>query len=200
MTDVDPLSPRNFLKLFWPHVSMYKEQWAVIDSVEENPETFVSAGNMLGKDFLSGYIIVRAIIVNPVARIVTTSVKDEHLDVLWGEIGRFIETCKYPLKSSAGGPLIVNHHHIRKQNVKTGEQDKISYVKGMVSKEPEGLAGHHAPYTLGVIDEASGVSNIAYTQIGTWAKHILAIGNPNPCGRDHFFYRGVKGGDLLDEG
>lgn len=192
--DLQRYDPRDIQRVLWPDVTFYKEQWDIIDSVENNYETFVVAGNMLGKDFVSGFIVVKNFLTNKVARIVTTSVKDEHLDVLWGEIGRFIDTCRFPLKYAKGGPLLVNHHHIRK--VTDGAIDPISYVKGMVSKEPEGLAGHHAPYTLAIIDEASGVSDIAYTQLGTWAKRILAIGNPNPC--NNWFKDGIKGGDLID--
>lgn len=125
-------------------------------------------------------------------RIVTTSVKDDHLRVLWGEIGRFVQTCKYPLEHKKGGPLIINHRDIRK--VMRGEVCKISYLRGMVSEKGEGLAGHHAPYTLIVGDEASGLDDLVYTQSDTWARRKLFIGNPNPC--SNFFKRYSQEGDL----
>jgi hypothetical protein len=122
-------------------------------------------------------------------------VKDDHLRVLWGEIGRFVQSSKYPLTADKGGPLIFNHRDIRK--VVRGQECKISYLRGMVSEKGEGLAGHHAPYTLGLGDEASGLDNMVYTQIDTWAKRKLFIGNPNQ-GCDNFFYEGVEAGDLLE--
>ncbi len=91
-----------------------------------------------------------------------------------------------------GGPLIINHRDVKK--LVDGKECKISYLRGMVSEKGEGMAGHHAAHTLGIIDEASGLEDIVYTQMGTWARRILAIGNPNPC--QNFFRRAVKEGDL----
>ena len=191
--------PIRWGKYFWPKVDFYDKQREIIRSVEENDETYVPAGNMLGKDFVAGFIALRAFLVHRVVRVVTTSVKDDHLRVLWGEIGRFIDTARSdtpfgPLSAKEGGPLIINHRDIRKQY--GGVQCKISYMRGMVSEKGEGMAGHHAPYTLGVIDEASGVDDTVYTQMCTWAKRILVFGNCNPCPQNHFFRAGVRGGDL----
>lgn len=190
--------PIKLAQVCWPSVTFYREQRQIIYSVEENDETYVVAGNMLGKDFITGYICLRAFLVNTVARIVTTSVKDDHLRVLWGEIGRFITTCRFPLVYNKSvknpGPLRINHRDITKVDQKTGEVDRISYLRGMVSERGEGLAGHHAPYTLAVGDEASGIEDQSYMQFQGWAKRMLFIGNPNPS--QGFFYKNVKAGDL----
>lgn len=199
----DLADPVVFAKTFWPQYDFYDKQQEIMRSVEENDETFVPAGNMLGKDFIGGQIALSFFLRHEEARVITTSVKDDHLRVLWGEIGRFIQTCRVPLQFEKGGPLIVNHRDIRKvvQNRRTGKVDvcKISYLRGMVSATGEGMAGHHARHTLLIIDEASGVDDLVYTQGDTWARRKLIIGNPNPCGKQHFFYLGVKGGDLLAE-
>jgi hypothetical protein len=187
---VDPLELADVL---WPDVYFYKQQQEMIYSVETTPETVVVAGNMLGKDYVAGFVCVNSFLRHREARIVTTSVKDDHLRVLWGEIGRFIETAKYPLRSDKGGPLVIKHRDIGK--IVNGKQCKISYLRGMVSERGEGMAGHHAAYTLAVIDEASGVDDIVYTQLDTWAKRKLIFGNPNPTG--NFFRRMVKEGDIL---
>lgn len=132
-------------------------------------------------------------------RVVTTSVKDDHLRVLWGEIGRFVQSSAIPLTRDKGGPLIVNHRDIRKVTDKrAGTLCDISYLRGMVSERGEGMAGHHAEYTMGVIDEASGVDDTVYTQMETWARVILVFGNPNFC--SNFFKENVKAGDLVAEG
>lgn len=127
-------------------------------------------------------------------RIITTSVKDDHLRVLWGEIGRFIQSSAHPLTVDKGGPLIVNHRDIRK--VVNGKECKISYLRGMVSERAEGIAGHHAASTLCIIDEASGVDDVVYVQQATWAKRLLAIGNCNECPLNHWFRKGIREGDL----
>ena len=197
MIDVTPSGRRNLRWLknrLWPDVQFYDKQWEVIESVERNTETYVPAGNMLGKDFLTGFICVGCFLLNKEVRIVTTSVKERHLNVLWGEIGRFINTSKYPLRSTQGGPLIVNHMNVKK--VVNGVVCPISYLTGMVAEgEMEGLAGHHARYTLAVGDESSGLEDKAYDKFQGWAKRMLFIGNPYDC--SNFFKKGCKAGDLL---
>lgn len=189
---VDPFA---FKDMFWPSVYFYDKQREIIQSVEDNDETYVHAGNQLGKDFVAGFIVLKQFLCNPVCRIVTTSVKDDHLRVLWGEIGRYVQTARHPLLTRDGGPLVVNHREIRK--IIGGKRDEVSYLIGQVSEKGEGMAGHHAPYTLGVIDEASGVDELVYTQMCTWAKKLLIFGNCNPCPTNHFFYRAYKEGDRL---
>lgn len=205
---LDPSLIRDPLVLadeFWPEIRFYDKQRDVIRSVWSNDETVVVAGNQLGKDFVAGFICVIYFLMHPVVRVITTSVKDDHLRVLWGEIGRFIDTCKYPLTSDKGGPLVLRHRDIRKLMVgrplSDGVECKISYLLGMVSAKGEGMAGHHAPNTLLVIDEASGVDQVVYTQGCTWTdgpgKHRLIFGNPNACPPTHFFRLAVEAGDLL---
>lgn len=41
--------PVKFAKVLWPDVTFYKQQREIIYSVRDNYETFVSAGNMLGR-------------------------------------------------------------------------------------------------------------------------------------------------------
>lgn len=173
----------------WPHVTLYDKQKQIIQSIQDQDETIVVAGNMLGKDFISGFIVLWYFLTRKPCRVVTTSVKDDHLRILWAEINRFIDTSKVQLDYRQGGPLLINHREIRRLG------DKFSYMIGMVSERPEGLAGHHAEYTLAVIDEASGVADSAYTQMGTWAKRMLIIGNPNPC--HNFFRKAEKDGRAI---
>lgn len=185
---------RELKRVLWPTVTFYDRQWEIIESFEHCPETYVPAGNMLGKDFVSGFLCVVAFLKHPVVRVVNTSVKDDHLMVLWGEINRFIDTAEKPLVHGKGGPLIVNHRHVKK--VIDGSECPISYLKGMVAGAGgEALAGHHAPATYGVGDEASGLTDKVYDQMQGWCKRMLFIGNPNPC--ENFFRRAVDGGDIL---
>lgn len=197
--------PLKLQQALWPQYSFYGKQIEIIESVRDNAETYVPAGNMLGKDFVSAFIVLWFFLTRYQqdknrnwCRIITTSVKDEHLGVLWGEIGRFISSSKYPLSHRAGGPLAVNHQEIRSAHdlILTGG-NAGSYVKGMVSAKDkmEGMQGHHAEFTLLVVDEASGVADEAYNMASTWAKRMLIIGNPHQCA--NFFYRGVKAGDLI---
>lgn len=210
-------TPLKFGKAMWPGSTFYGQQREVINSVRDAWETYVVAGNQLGKDYVTGFIAlsfflrpqmyfsrkyVRSVAVQKekgskfphTRRVITTSVKDDHIDVLWGEIGRFVIDCAQPLLASKGGPLIVNHHEIRFA-WEMEAANPLNYLKGMVSKTDEGLSGHHAAYTLFIGDEASGIDDSAYKAAQGWAKKYLFIGNPNPC--VNFFYKGVKGGNVL---
>lgn len=166
-------------------------------SVADNVETFVPAANMMGKDFVSSLVVLWFVLTRHPVRVVTTSVKDDHLRVLWGEIGERVRTCKYKLEAKDGGPLVVNHREVKK--VIRGQRCPISYLIGMVSERGEGMAGHHARHTLLVGDEASGLDDTVYAQGCTWAKRRFFIGNCNPT--ENFFKKYVEAGDqTLPEG
>lgn len=158
---------------------------------------------MLGKDFAAAFCVLVFFLTRHPCRIVTTSVDHSQLSaVLWGEMRRFIQTSRFPLDAQRGGPLLINHMHIRK--VYNGEICGISYIIGRVAAKGEGMLGHHVgdstetPKTLWLADEASGVDDENYEKSDTWAKRKLAIGNPYTC--NNFFKRGIKAGDLRVDG
>lgn len=194
-------NPLEFARWMWPDISFYKQQREIIESVQWNDQTYVPAGNMLGKDFVAAFIALHFFISRHPCRVVTTSADYSQLEnVLWGEIRRYVQTAKYPLTFDKGGPLIFNHLHIKK--VVGGKPCGISYLIGRVAAKGEGMLGHHCPRgpggeprTLFIADEASGVEDVTYERADTWAHRMLIIGNPYPC--SNFFYKGVKGGDLL---
>ena len=176
------IDPMKFKEVFWPEVRFFDKQREIIYSVLENDVTLVPAGNMLGKDFVSGFIALWFFLSRHPCRIVTTSADATQLaGVLWGEIRRFIQTSKYPLEAPKG-PLLVNHLHIRKHiDLRICG---LSYILGRVSAKGEGLLGHHIadigdgiPRTLFMADEASGVHDLGWERSDTWAKRKLAIGN-----------------------
>lgn len=195
----EPPDPLRFKQLFWPEVVFYPQQEEIIYSVRDNDETYVPAGNKLGKDFVAGFIALWWFWSRRPARVVTTSVKMDQLnDVLWGEIRRFLSTARMKL------PFQYNHMKIR-QVTDDGELFPNAELVGQVSNTQEGLLGRHStagftpiqndiPRTLVIFDEASGINDDTYMSTQTWAHRKLIIGNPFPC--ENFFKRGVKGGDL----
>lgn len=203
------VSPAELKALLWPDVEFYRQQWYVIDSVVRDDETYVPAGNKLGKDFVAAFIVLYVFLTRRPCRIVLTSAKDHHLDVLWGEILRFVARSKFPLATEHGGPLLINHHHIRKVR-SDGTLCPISYITAMVASDKTiaAMQGHHAnpdtveeandgvPRTLFVSDESSSVPDEYYSMVTSWAVRKLIFGNTWDCA--NFFYRGVKGGDLPD--
>lgn len=197
------IDPMKLKELLWPDVVFYGKQEEIIYSVEESRETIVPAGNKMGKDFVTGFIcpclFIRCMIAGLTCRIVTTSVAEHHLTVLWGEIGRFISTAKHPLLVKRGGPLSMNHMEMRRAS-EMESKNPLNYLVGRVSAKGEGLAGHHADVTLAVADEASGMDDQVYSMFQGWAARLLLIGNPNPPGPGcRTFYEAVKGGEILAE-
>lgn len=182
------IDPLKFQKAYWPHINLYDKQRELLYSSVTNKETYAPAGTELGKDFTAALIVLYHFIAFPETRIITTSVADEHLDVMWGEINRFIDTSVVPLDSKNGGPLVIKYHEIQK--IVGGKVCKISYLKGMVAKKGEKMAGHHARHTLLVADECSGIDDDIYAKCSTWADHMVFLGNPYDC--DNFFKRAVE--------
>lgn len=181
----------------WPNAKFYDKQVEIIYSVEETPVTCVTAGNKLGKDYICGNIapnvFIRARMAGYTCRIITTSVKDDHLRVMWGEINRFIQTSAYPLDLNKGGPLRLNHRDITWGY--RGSECKISYLRGMVSESGEGLSGHHADVTLIIGDESSGLADDVHHYAEGWAKRYLYIGNPNET--SNFWRKMIEEGDII---
>lgn len=200
------IDPFNFLALCWPDIKLYPQQAEIIESVRDNDETIVPAGNALGKDFISAFICLWFFCSRSPCKVVTHSVDQPQLKgVLWGEMKRFIQTSKYPL------PLKVGEDMNMKLLRPDGTPDPLSYLIGRVTRKGEGLLGHHVPRTeddkqadgtllprtFFLADESSGIDDEAWEKVDTWCHRKLSIGNPYPC--TNFFYKGVKGGNIKRE-
>jgi hypothetical protein len=187
--------PLVFINKFWPDIRLYQPQVEILRSVRDNDETFAVAGNMLGKDFITGLVVVWFFCTRVPCRVITTSVDGGQLEgVLWGEIRRFLNTAVEPL------PILENHMLLRRIMV-DGSTEARSEVRGRVAKKGEGFLGRHIerldgrPHTLMVGDEASGLDDHAYEGPDTWAHRKLFIGNPYDC--QNFFKAAVKRGDIM---
>jgi hypothetical protein len=193
--EVDPLELGSML---WPEDKWAQYQRRVVYSVWNNKETIVKAGNKLGKDWMGGFIAPLFFLTRHPCRIVTTSAKDQHLRVLWGEIGQRIRTARTALDYKRGGPLIINHQDIRK--LVDGERCPLSYLSGMVAGADSmaSMQGHHIPITgdniprtMFMCDEASSVNHEYYRMARSWFNRAYIFGNPWPC--NNFFYHAFKG-------
>lgn len=191
------IDPLRLIEKLWPDVHLYDKQKEILYSVENNFMTVVPAANQMGKDFIGGLTVLTYFLRHWPCRIVTTSVKDDHLDVLWGEISRFFISANEPLDIRGGGPLRLLDREI--QRWVGGVHKRFEYVKGMVSSPDKvaSLQGHHAQYTLGVIDEASGVNKTHFEMMDGWAKKYLIISNCWDC--DNEFKYAVEGKPGTDD-
>ena len=194
LTDFERMEdPYLFHSFCWPNDRFYCKQYEVIDSVESNFMTVAVAGNKLGKDYVAGFIVPKFFLCGQgTVRVICTSVRQDHLDVLRSEVQKRLETSQVPLIYPRG-PLIVNDYELRK--IYRGRECETSYVKFTVSKKGEGMSGHHADRTLLVVDEASGADNKVLEYSAGWMKKGLLLGNPKPC--QNFFREMVQKGDVL---
>lgn len=194
-------------RILWPHVNLYQEQRETVYSVWLNDKTIVHAGHELGKDFVAAFIILVFFLTREPCRVLSTSVNGDQLEgVLWGEIKNLIQQSKYPLSHEQGGPLIIQHMHIKKilqRGEFKGKECPLSYIVGRVAKRGEAMAGHHIaqtgdgiPRTLFVGDEASGLDDEHLQKAETWANRELYIGNPYEC--ENSFKWGAEEGDVPD--
>lgn len=198
------MDPMKFARICWPKVTFYKQQQEIIYSVANNDETYVPAGNKLGKDFVAGFIVLWFFMTRRPCRIVTTSAKEDHLRVLWGEINNYIDSAAVPMRVADGGPLIVNYHELKWEY--EGKRCPLSYATGMVASDASiaAMQGHHVanvgdgiPRTLFVCDESSSVANEYMTMASTWMDRALVLGNTWPC--ENFFKWAVKGKPGTDD-
>lgn len=196
--------PVKLVSILWPEVTLYRKEREILYSVWDNDETVVPAAHMVGKDFTAAICCLAFFLTRNPCRVLTTSVDGYQLEtVLWGEIKRFIQTSRYPLEYEKGGPLVVNHLHIRK--VVRGQVCGLSYMMGRVAEKGEGLSGHHIaqtgdgiPRTLFVGDEASGLDEVVFEKASEWANRQLIIGNPYDC-RNYFYYAVEGNPKILDD-
>lgn len=198
-----PQDPYQLQQFFWPTVTLYDKEWDVIYSVERNDITTVKSCNMAGKDFIAGFICPTTMLKHNECRIVTTSVVDDHLRVLWDEIRWWVEESSFPwdrgnkgvLLAAKGGPFLFNHRDIR-MRTDLGYSNK-SYLKGMVSETGEKMSGHHArDMTMLVVDEASSMNDLVMTFAEGWCRKFFLFGNPNEC--QNRYRRLCDGGDVPD--
>lgn len=198
------MDPFAWIKSCWPHITLYDKQREIIESLRDNDETIVPAGNMLGKDFITALGILWFFVSRHPCRIVTTSVDATQLNaVLWGEIRAFLQTSEVGLTTDKGGPLLVNQELIRK--VVRGSLCGKSYILGRVATDDgSGFLGHHIadtgdgiPRNLFVADEASAIPDMYFDKAATWHKRLLVIGNTFEC--ENYFKRAVRAGDSYSE-
>lgn len=192
------IDPIVFMKRMWPDIQLYDKQIEVVYSFMNDAETVVPAGNQLGKDFIAGRLVLWYFQSRQPCRVVTTSAKDDHLRVLWGEINDAINSAAFPMDVVEGGNLIINQREIRKMY--KGKECPISYIKGMVagSDSIAAMQGHHVkktgdgiPRTAVFCDESSSVPDAYYKMFTTWADRMFIFGNTWPC--NNFFYKAIKG-------
>lgn len=184
--------PLKIIRVLWPKTKFSREQEQILYSIWFNYETFAVAANMMGKDYIASFAVVAGFLTRWPCKIITTSPKADHLDVLWGEIHARIKQSKIPLEVERGGPLIINQQELRATvGLRPGaDRCSESYVKAMVASDDAmaAMGGHHVPIdprwlwrTMLVGDEASGIKDALIDTAGGWYHRMFLFGNAWPC-------------------
>ncbi len=186
--------PILFTSFCWPELTLYPKQKEILYSLRDNIQTFVHAGNELGKDFISGVAIPWFFASRSPAKVITSSSGETQLkSVLWGEIRKRISTSRIKF------PWAVSHLNI-KQLDENGIPIPLCEIIGHVTKSVENFQGHHLehdiPRVLFVADEASGIGDEFWEASQSWFHRALVIGNP--LNTTNFFFRECKKGDTKD--
>ena len=188
------MDPVKFTSMCWPHLTLYPKQQEILYSIRDNIQTFVHAGNELGKDFISGIAVPHFFASRRPCKVITSSSGETQLkSVLWGEIKERLATSKFEF------PFRVSTLQIRRI-MENGEEEPLSYVLGHVTKSVENFQGHHLPHdiprVLALFDEASGIGDEYWEAAQSWFHRALVIGNP--LNTTNFFFRECKAGDAPD--
>jgi hypothetical protein len=201
----------------WPRVRLAGYQQDILYSLWDTPETVITAGNELGKDFVVALGIWLFAVTRHPWRVIVTSANERHLKVLWGELGKLKNSCAEPLDHRDGGPFKMDSEKIVR--VVGGRTCPVSYVMQMVAGPDslDAMAGHHVPEvgpgagfdccgeyldwamprTLFVGDEASSINDEYVTRSSGWRKRMLLFGNPWTC--DNYFRQAVEGRPGTDD-
>src|SRR5262249_28001916 len=78
LTQVD--DPLELARVGWPDVTFFGKQLEIIEAVRDCDEVYVHAANQVGKDYVAAFIALAFFLTKgPTVRVITTSVKDDHL-------------------------------------------------------------------------------------------------------------------------
>ncbi|HUY34666.1 MAG TPA: hypothetical protein VMV69_18115 [Pirellulales bacterium] len=189
--------PTKFVERFWPAITLAPYQRAILESVRDNPETWVHSANEMGKSFVAALAAIWWFSTRE-AKVVTSSTTQMQLrNILWGEIDHLFQTARVNAKPYRFG---FRRTHLRVEHGDGEQPEKKFYLLGQVTEKVESFQGHHLKKhddgtgtVLFIFEEASGLEREFYEAATSQAHSILVIGNP--LSTDGIFYEKCRLGD-----
>jgi len=185
--------PTTFVERFWPHVILAPYQRAILESVRDNPETWVYSANEMGKSFVAALAALWWFFTRKSKVVASSTTQMQLRNILWGEIDHLLRTAQdiaLPFRDT----------HLRVEYADGDIPEKKFYLIGQVTEKVESFQGHHLKRTedgrgtvLFIFEEASGLDREFYEAATSQAHSILLIGNP--LSANGIFYEKCRVGD-----
>lgn len=191
--------PVGFARDFFPTLRLTEYQRDILQSVADNPETWVYSGHKLGKTAVAALVALWFFLTRR-GRVYLIARTEKNLETaLWPAVVKLIQQAAIrdpesaepkPLLDANGTPvkppfeLKVNQLLI--QTIEPdGTSDPNYFVRGFLQNDPEAISGQHLPRdkdgratVLVIVDEASNQEPWLYETVTAYAHRILEIGNP----------------------
>jgi phage terminase large subunit len=155
----------------------WSKQAEILEAVRDHPRVAVRSSHGPGKTATAAQIVPWFLKTHPNSRVITTAPTWQQVEqLLWREIRSSVTKANalaveqiFPQASAA--------------KLELGEQ---WFALGLSTNEPERFQGHHAPFILLVVDEASGVDERIFQAaegfLTAEGAHVLLLGNPTKLG------------------
>lgn len=160
-------------------VHLWSRQREIVESVRDHSRTAVRSGHGVGKTTTAAVALLWFLDTHPRSRVVATATKWSQVErQLFHEVGQLHARAK-GRPQSKGRPIFAAETMRTSLTLPDGR-----YAIGLSSapENSESFAGHHAPWILLIVDEASGVDDrileSAEGYMTTDGARMLLIGNP----------------------
>lgn len=175
-------------------VHLWSRQRQIVESVRDNARTAVRSGHGVGKTFVAAVILLWFLDTHPRSRVISTATKWSQIEkLLWHEIRQLLARAESRSQAKSR-PVFGGERLLVELRLPDGR-----YALGLSSKpeQAETFQGHHAPYILLIVDEASGVDQRIYDAaegyLTTDGSRLLLIGNPTrTSGEFHAAFRSKR--------
>lgn len=152
--------------------------------VRDNPRVAIASCNGAGKSTLLSWLLLWYLLTRYPTKIVATAGSANQLsDVLWAEVGAWIQRLTNPIVKDA---VSWTSHRVEL----LGAPNSFATARTSRREQPDALQGHHSPNMLFLLDEASGIPDpifeVGQGSMSTEGAKTVMTGNP--LRRQGYFY------------
>lgn len=155
----------------------WSKQAEIMEAVRDHPRVAVRSSHGPGKTATAAQIVLWFLKTHRNSRVITTAPTWQQVEqLLWREIRTGVTKANGLSATNVFPPAQVTKLEFAEQ----------WFALGLSTNEPERFQGHHAPFLLLVVDEASGVAEGIFEAAEGFqtaeGAHVLLVGNPTKIG------------------